>query len=315
LYLGILFSVFFVFVALAVFLFTWERPLAEIPAADTGPMKSPFTNLNQLFEDLAATLRIRAFRLHLGMYLGGYISQDVLNAVLSYIIAFVFLGSVATSSTITTWMACAQLFSVFAAIWLSLRIHAAPSYRIALSLFAIAVVGIAVLYVMGVSELYWYLAVVIVAGLGRGALNYIPWSVYNYMPDVDEVVTGRRREGAFAGVMTFVRKLMQSVAIFIVSQILNFAGLIPGVKIQPVEIVNVAVIIMVVGTLGLMAFGFIVSLRFKLNRDTHAVLMGEIARFKANDAAPPTAENRAIIEDLSGWKYEELWGKGRSRPS
>ncbi len=62
---------------------------------------------------------------------------------------------------------------------------------------------------------------VLVAGLGRGALNYIPWSVYNYMPDVDEIVTGRRREGAFAGVMTFVRKLMQSAAIFIVSQILQ----------------------------------------------------------------------------------------------
>jgi oligogalacturonide transporter len=62
-----------------------------------------------------------------------------------------------------------------------------------------------------------------------------------------------------------------------------------------------------------MAFGFIVSLRFKLNRDTHAVLMGEIDRFKANDPSPPTPENRAIVEDLSGWKYEELWGKGRAR--
>ena len=50
----------------------------------------------------------------------------------------------------------------------------------------------------------------VIAGLGRGALNYIPWSVYNYMPDVDEIVTGRRREGAFAGVMTFIRKLLQS---------------------------------------------------------------------------------------------------------
>ena len=68
----------------------------------------------------------------------------------------------------------------------------------------------------------------VVAGLGRGALNYIPWSVYNYMPDVDEIVTGRRREGAFAGVMTFIRKLMQSLAIFAVSQILNAAGWFPA---------------------------------------------------------------------------------------
>jgi oligogalacturonide transporter len=311
LYLGVIFSVFFVFVALAVFLFTWERPLEDIPAADKGPMRSPFTNLNQLFEDLAATLRIRAFRLHLGMYLGGYISQDILNAVLSYILAFVFLGSVATASTLTTGMAIAQLFSVAFTIWLALRIHAAPSYRIALVLFGASVIGIAALYVTGVQELWWYMAVVIVAGLGRGALNYIPWSVYNYMPDVDEIVTGRRREGAFAGVMTFVRKLMQSAAIFLVSQILHAVGLVPNVKIQPVEIVDAAVIVMLTGALGLMTFGFIVSLRFKLNRDTHTVLMDEIERFKKQPGTAPTPENRAIVEDLTGWKYEELWGQGK----
>jgi oligogalacturonide transporter len=311
LYLGILFSVFFVLVALAVYLFTWERPLESIPVVDQGPMKSPFTNLGQLFQDLAATLRIRAFRLHLGMYLGGYISQDILNGVLSYIIAFMFLGSVATASTLTTWMAIAQLVSVGITIWLVLRIHAAPAYRIALLLFAAAIVGIAALYSAGVTNLTWYLLVVVIAGLGRGALNYIPWSVYNYMPDVDEIVTGRRREGAFAGVMTFVRKLMQSAAIFIVSQILNAAGLVPGVKIQPIGVVNVAVFVMVVGALGLMLFGYVVSLRFKLNRDTHAVLMQEIERFRSKAAGSPSPDHRAIVEDLSGWRYEELWGRGR----
>jgi oligogalacturonide transporter len=203
------------------------------------------------------------------------------------------------------------LFSVAFTIWLALRIHAAPSYRIALVLFGASVIGIAALYVTGVQELWWYMAVVIVAGLGRGALNYIPWSVYNYMPDVDEIVTGRRREGAFAGVMTFVRKLMQSAAIFLVSQILHAVGLVPNVKIQPVEIVDAAVIVMLTGALGLMTFGFIVSLRFKLNRDTHTVLMDEIERFKKQPGTAPTPENRAIVEDLTGWKYEELWGQGK----
>jgi oligogalacturonide transporter len=69
--------------------------------------------------------------------------------------------------------------------------------------------------------------------------------------------------------------------------------------------------IMIIGSLGLMLFGFLVSLRFKLNPDTHAVLMAEIERFKAGADAPPTPGNRAIVEDLSGWRYEELWGKGR----
>ena len=82
-----------------------------------------------------------------------------------------------------------------------------------MALFAVGVVGFAALYVAGVTDIALVsTSPVVVAGLGRGALNYIPWSVYNYMPDVDEIVTGRRREGAFAGVMTFIRKLMQSIA-------------------------------------------------------------------------------------------------------
>ena len=50
LYLGIVFSVFFVFVALGVYLFTWERPREEIPGHDRPPERSPFSNLAQLFE-------------------------------------------------------------------------------------------------------------------------------------------------------------------------------------------------------------------------------------------------------------------------
>jgi oligogalacturonide transporter len=311
LYLGVTFAVFFVLVAVAVYLFTWERPREEIPDADKPPEKSPFSNLEQLFGDLRATLRIRAFRLHLGMYLGGYVSQDVLNVVFPYFIAFALAGTVTTTANISAAMAIAQLFSVFAAIWACLRIHPAPSYRIALALFALGVGGLLALYAGGVTDIFWYCAVVVVAGLGRGALNYIPWSVYNYMPDVDEIVTGRRREGAFAGVMTFVRKVMQSLAIFIATQVLNFVGLIPKTMNQPRSVVTTVVAIVAVAPLAIMLFGFLVSLRFRLNSETHTVLMNEIERFKSQPGTQPKPENRAIVEDLTGWKYEELWGRGR----
>src|SRR5262249_50208746 len=148
-----------------------------------------FSKLVQLFHDLWATLRIRAFRLHLGMYLGGYISQDLLNPVLADFIAFALGGTVVTMSAINLPMAGPRLVSVILTIWLALRIHPAPSYRIAVTLFAAGVVGLLTLYAAGVREIGWYIVAVIVAGLGRGALNYIPWSIYNYMPDVDEIVT------------------------------------------------------------------------------------------------------------------------------
>ena len=50
------------------------------------------------------------------------------------------------------------------------------------------------------------------------------------MADVDEIVTGRRREGAFAGVMTFVRKTMQAVAVMLVGLMLQAGGFVLGIE-------------------------------------------------------------------------------------
>src|SRR5687767_4993810 len=81
-YLGVIFAAIFMFVGLMVYLFSWERTREEVERyAPPVPHKSAFDALKTLYSDLLSTFRIRAFRLHLGMYLGGYISQDVFNAV------------------------------------------------------------------------------------------------------------------------------------------------------------------------------------------------------------------------------------------
>jgi len=167
----------------------------------------------------------------------------------------------------------------------------------------------------GLGQTWWIFAALGLAGLGRGGLNYIPWSVYNYMADVDEIVTGRRREGAFAGVMTFVRKTMQAGAVMLVGLLLQAGGFVSGSKTQSPDAINTILLVMGVGTLAVLAFGFVVSLRFKLNRETHEVLMSEIERFKTQPGTEPSAENRRIVEDLSGWPYEKLWGRaGAGKP-
>ncbi len=146
--------------------------------------------LTQLYSDLIATLRIRAFRLHLGMYLGGYISQDIFNAVFTYFIVFAIGGSVVIASNMMGTMAFAQLLAVAMFIPMCLRLHPAPSYRIAVSLYAARRVGLRRALSDASVPPWWIYVPVLVAGLGRGGLNYIPWNTYNYMADVDEIVTG-----------------------------------------------------------------------------------------------------------------------------
>lgn len=69
--------------------FTRERPReawseAALRAEEEKRNLTLAQSLNRLFIELSSTLRIKIFRQHLGMYLGGYIAQDVFNAVFTY---------------------------------------------------------------------------------------------------------------------------------------------------------------------------------------------------------------------------------------
>jgi oligogalacturonide transporter len=215
------------------------------------------------------------------------------------------------ASNLLGTMAFAQLVAVAVFIPLVLSYRPAPSYRVAVTLFAIGTLGFVALHLIAPDHSgIWIYLPVLIAGLGRGGLNYIPWSVYNYMADVDEIVTGRRREGAFAGVMTFIRKTTQAIAIMGVGFILQAGGFVSGQSTQSPAAVTTILVVLAIGTLVLLTCGFIVSLRFKLDSDTHAVLMNEIQRFKQQPGTQPTPEHRRIVEDLSGWRYERLWGRG-----
>ena len=142
-------------------------------------------------------MKIRAFRLHLGMYLGGYISQDIFNAAFTFFVIFALVGTTAVASGLLGTMYIVQLIAVMLAINLALRASPALAYRLAAVSFALGVAALLLLWNNGTGAAHWLIWVpIMLAGLGRGALNYIPWATYNYMADVDEIVTGQRREGS-----------------------------------------------------------------------------------------------------------------------
>lgn len=308
--MGIIFTLAFMLVVTVTYLFTWERaPVVDTEEPDK-PKTSAFNSLKMVFVNLSSTLRIRAFRLHLGMYLGGYISQDIFNAAFTYFIVFALGGSVAIASSLIANTYIAQLLAVALAIALVIRIGPSYTYRLAVSFYIAGILALLVIF-LSFSEfppLYLLLGAVVLAGLGRGALNYIPWNVYNYIADVDQIVTAKRREGSFAGVMTFIRKAAQAVAVMFVGIVIEWGGFMSGSATQSTGAINTIVLVMVIGPILLLLFGFFVAQRFKLNKDTHELLMKEIDHLKSGATEPSSEYSRTVVEDLSGWPYDKLWG-------
>lgn len=308
LYMGMVFAALFMLAAGMLYLFSWERPgAAETAAAAEAQDSRPA--LARLYGNLGSTLRIRAFRLHLGLYLGGYISQDVFNAAFTFFVIFALGGSTQIASGLLGTMYMVQFVAVLIAIQLALRAAPAIAYRTAVVCFACGVIAFLLQWRAGVpAQSGWIWIGVGLAGLGRGALNYIPWATYNYMADIDEIVTGRRREGSFAGVMTFVRKATQAAAVASVGVLMDAGGFVPKAAVQSPQAVMTLALVLGIGTLVVLALGALVSLRFRLSPQTHAVLMAEIEHLRAGGRTPTSEASRAVVEDLSGWKYEQLWG-------
>lgn len=309
--MGIIFSLAFMLVVTITYLFTWERPPTSETEDINQPKTSALTSLKSVFLNLTSTLRIRAFRLHLGMYLGGYISQDIFNAAFTYFIVFALGGSVAIASSLIANTYIAQLVAVALAIVLVIRIGPSYTYRLAAFFYIVGILALLGLFLIFPSfpPLYLLIGAVVLAGLGRGALNYIPWNVYNYIADVDQIVTAKRREGSFAGVMTFIRKAAQAVAVMFVGIVIEWGGFISGSETQSTDAIHTIISVMVIGPIALLLFGFFVASRFKLNKHTHELLMKEIDHLKQGATTASSEHSRHVVEDLSGWPYENLWGK------
>lgn len=333
----------FSLVVVLVVLFTWERPYTEeeklIQPERMDWAKAALIPVN-MFRDLFSTLKLKAFRQHLSLYLGGYISQDIFNTAFPLFVATVMVGSTLVISQAMTMMYFAQLISVMIAIRVIIKTGPTAAYRMAITFVGAALLLFLAFYLVkptGFAEgvaglggnifnaagssfnptvLFWLFLPIILAGLGRGTLNFVPWGVYNYLPDVDEAVTGQRREGIFAGVMTFVRKIAQSGAILLTTTLLGLGGFVSGGKGQVVQqtpqAIQTLVLIMVGGPILVMVAGMIISWKFRLNARTHAVLVHEVERLRAGATEAETPESKAIVEDLTGWRYERLWGRGTS---
>ena len=93
------------------------------------------------------------------------------------------------------------------------------------------------------------------------------------------------------------------------NQWLAFGGFQEGSDTQSPQAITTILLVLSAAPLAILALGFLVSLQFKLNGRTHVVLMDEIARFKTGERTPSSPQAKAIVEDLTGWSYDKLWGR------
>ena len=290
------------------YLNSWEKSVDEIEDETTSGLRE---SIVKLFSDVFSTFRLKTFRNHLGMYLFGFGAEWLFAATFTYFVVFnlgqpkTFVSQMNSLSSI-----CQLISTAFFMAWCVKRGFKKP-FVIAILIVISSVIGYIGVYYLNMPHVTWIvIGITIWFGLGTGGVYYIPWSVYTFLADIDEVLTGRRREGIYAGAMTMAGKLMRATIVFVLGIVLKYSGFVSGVDaVQPESTVTAINLVLVFGVCGMALLGIFFTYRMKLDKSTHALIIQELDRLKnggkKEDATP---EIRSLVKELTGFDYDNCFG-------
>ena len=154
---------------------------------------------------------------------------------------------------------------------------------------------------------------------GMSGLGFVSTNIFPDLTDVDEVITGRRREGVIATFSTLIKKSISGVMAALVGFTLQGFGLVTGDAVKEQEKLTgelfvqsdpakfgirlcVAIIPIVAAIIALWLLR-----RFRMTKDDHTMIRAAIATKHKYGSVTLTDEEISCIEAISGQKFENTW--------
>jgi len=155
------------------------------------------------------------------MYLLAFVAMDTVSSIVVYYMKY-YLGRGDETSFVNGTLLVAQVVSLPFYTALSRRTNKRTGYITGALIWIGAMLTSFLLAPSNPSFVIYVFATVV--GLGTGGIVVMIYAIFPDIPDVDELNTGQRREGIYAALVTFARKLSSAVAIFAVSNAIAWAG-------------------------------------------------------------------------------------------
>ncbi len=164
------------------------------------------------------------------------------------------------------------------------------------------------------------MATAVLYPFGKSGLGYVATNILPDISDVDELITGRRREGVIGTFNTFIKKTVSGVMSSVVMFILGGFGLVVGDEVEQWEAANPGMLYQqsdsaLLGVRICITFAPIVftliSLyllhRFQMTKKEHTIIRAAVATKHKYGSVTLTGEEIEIMEKISGQKYENTW--------
>ncbi|MCV3741879.1 MFS transporter [Lentilactobacillus hilgardii] len=310
---GTLFAIIFAIGVYVCYAVTWEKPVTEEMKKelekDSVNHGSVFQRIWGLLKDYGSMLRIKSFRKHLLIYLFSFTGKDTFNTVFAYFCIYC-LGLSATVAANMLSLSLIGLLVTIVAGFGMVKFGPKFLYEVGYGLMLLMLVGYYLIFQLHITShtILLLFFVSLFYQIGRATLEFTPWNVFPFIPDLDEIVTKRRRAGIFAAVMSFTRKSTVAVATIAVGFVLDGSGFTKNAATQSLATQHAIANILLFGTGGLVLIALLVALTFKLDKRTHQIVLQEIVRLRnggqKKDVKPEVAET---VKELTGVSYDDVW--------
>lgn len=292
------------------YLSVYERPVDESSLNITREKPSLTRGVLNIVNNFKSAIQLKSYRLYLEMYLSEQMFRSLAGTINTYFIVFVLLLNPKSVSISTSIGFVFGIMFLTFYMWLTAKTTGTFTYRIG------GVATILVLLCFGYLGIFrpahtdiYLLILTIAMNFGKTGLVNSAQFLFTFIPDVDEILTGKRREGSYSGVNSFLDVLFTTIEVFIVGVLLQATGFVKNATTQPQTTVNALLALYVIVPIVLVAIGIMVSYKFKLTVENHKILEAEVERLKNGGSKEDVSEEvRRLVEELTGFDYEQCWG-------
>ncbi len=254
---------------------TYERHTEE--EAETLPF----------LEGLKTTFSNRAFRYVTGIYLLSWLVVQTVSTIVVYYLTY-WLRQPGLVAPVILAVQGSALIWLFIWTAISRRVGKKGVYYRGM-IFWIAV-AFALFFVQPAWPSWVIIVLGMLAGVGVATAYLVPWSMLPDVIELDELETGKRREGAYYGFFVLLQKLGLALGLFLVSQALAASGYItppPGATeaiVQPDS--ALLAIRLMIGPVPavVLAAGIYLVYKFPITKAGHAETLRELAARQSSAA-------------------------------
>lgn len=173
---------------------------------------------------------------------------------------------------------------VWILIWakVSERIGKQNVYYLGALFFVAALMG---LFFLQPGQVAGTFVMAVMAGIGISVGYLVPWSMVPDVVELDELQTGRRREGIFYGFFVFLQKMGLALGLFVSGWVLDLAGYINATPGQPDPVQPASALLAMRVLIGpvsavILLLSFLAVRAYPITRQRHAEIRAELAKRK-----------------------------------